>query len=236
MVIHCSKTIFDENNNLSTDKNIDYTDTYFNPYYKNLSLSEFQKWAIKSIVDGDNVLITAHTGSGKTLPAEFAIQYLVSQGKKVIYTTPIKALSNQKLFDFRRKFPDISFGILTGDSKDNPEADVLIMTTEILRNTLFNKKMNENDNPVKTPLLFEMDFNNELGAVVFDEVHYINDSERGSVWEQSILLLPPQVQLVLLSATIDKPELFASWIETEKKNQAEEMNIRVKKNVSNYHK
>jgi len=229
MVIHCSKTIFDENNNLSTDKNIDYTDTYFNPYYKNFSLSEFQKWAIKSIVDGDNVLITAHTGSGKTLPAEFAIQYLVSQGKKVIYTTPIKALSNQKLFDFRRKFPDISFGILTGDSKDNPEADVLIMTTEILRNTLFNKKMNENDNPVKTPLLFEMDFNNELGAVVFDEVHYINDSERGSVWEQSILLLPPQVQLVLLSATIDKPELFASWIETEKKNQAEEMNIRVKK-------
>lgn len=229
MVIHCSKTIFDENNNLSTDKNIDYTDTYFNPYYKNFSLSEFQKWAIKSIVDGDNVLITAHTGSGKTLPAEFAIQYLVSQGKKVIYTTPIKALSNQKLFDFRRKFPDISFGILTGDSKDNPEADVLIMTTEILRNTLFNKKMNENDNPVKTPLLFEMDFNNELGAVVFDEVHYINDAERGSVWEQSILLLPPQVQLVLLSATIDKPELFASWIETEKKNQAEEMNIRVKK-------
>ena len=229
MVIHCSKTIFDENNNLSTDKNVDYTDTYFNPYYKNFSLSEFQKWAIKSIVDDDNVLITAHTGSGKTLPAEFAIQYLVSQGKKVIYTTPIKALSNQKLFDFRRKFPDISFGILTGDSKDNPEADVLIMTTEILRNTLFNKKMNENDNPVKTPLLFEMDFNNELGAVVFDEVHYINDSERGSVWEQSILLLPPQVQLVLLSATIDKPELFASWIETEKKNQAEEMNIRVKK-------
>lgn len=229
MVINCSKTLFDENNNLSTDKNVDYQNTYFNPYYENFSLSEFQKWAIKSIVDGDNVLITAHTGSGKTLPAEFTIQYLVSQGKKVIYTTPIKALSNQKLFDFRRKFPDISFGILTGDSKDNPEADVLIMTTEILRNTLFNKKMNENDNPVKTPLLFEMNFNNELGAVIFDEVHYINDTERGSVWEQSILLLPPQVQLVLLSATIDKPELFASWIEEEKKNQAEEMNIRVKK-------
>ena len=90
-----------------------YNEAYFTKYFNNLSLSDFQKWAIKSIIDGDNVLITAHTGSGKTLPAEFAIQHLISKGKKVIYTTPIKALSNQKLFDFRRKFPTISFGILT---------------------------------------------------------------------------------------------------------------------------
>jgi len=231
MVIECSKTYFQEN----ISNSINYSDMYFNTYYKNVSLSEFQKWAIKSIVDGDNVLITAHTGSGKTLPAEFAIQYMVSLGKKVIYTTPIKALSNQKLFDFRRKFPNISFGILTGDCKENPEADVLIMTTEILRNTLFNKKMNETiedqekHNTIKAPLLFEMDFNNELGVVVFDEVHYINDAERGAVWEQTILLLPPQIQLVMLSATIDKPELFASWIESEKNKQAEEMKITSKK-------
>lgn len=207
-----------------------YNEAYFTKYFNNLSLSDFQKWAIKSIVDGDNVLITAHTGSGKTLPAEFAIQHLISKGKKVIYTTPIKALSNQKLFDFRRKFPTISFGILTGDCKDNPEADVLIMTTEILRNTLFNKKINEEGkNETKAPLMFEMDFNTELGAVIFDEVHYINDPERGSVWEQSILMTPPQVQLVMLSATIDKPEVFASWIETEKNNQAIQATIPEKK-------
>ena len=207
-----------------------YNKAYFTKYFNNLALSDFQKWAIKSIVDGDNVLITAHTGSGKTLPAEFAIQHLISKGKKVIYTTPIKALSNQKLFDFRRKFPTISFGILTGDCKDNPEADVLIMTTEILRNTLFNKKINEEGkNETKAPLMFEMDFNTELGAVIFDEVHYINDPERGSVWEQSILMTPPQVQLVMLSATIDKPEVFASWIETEKNNQAIQATIPEKK-------
>jgi superfamily II RNA helicase len=221
MVIIC-KTAFTEE-----DK---YNQDYFTKYFHTLALSDFQKWAIKSIVDGDNVLITAHTGSGKTLPAEFAIQHLISKGKKVIYTTPIKALSNQKLFDFRRKFPTISFGILTGDCKDNPEADVLIMTTEILRNTLFNKKINEESkNESKAPLMFEMDFNTELGAVIFDEVHYINDPERGSVWEQSILMSPPQVQLVMLSATIDKPEIFASWIEDEKTKQAIQSSIPVKK-------
>jgi superfamily II RNA helicase len=221
MVLICKTTFTEEEN---------YNEDYFKKYFNHLALSDFQKWAIKSIVDGDNVLITAHTGSGKTLPAEFAIQHLISKGKKVIYTTPIKALSNQKLFDFRRKFPAISFGILTGDCKDNPEADVLIMTTEILRNTLFNKKINEESkNETKAPLMFEMDFNTELGAVIFDEVHYINDPERGSVWEQSILMTPPQVQLVMLSATIDKPEVFASWIEDEKNKQAIQATIPLKK-------
>ena len=208
----------------------DYEEEYFIPYFNNensaFMLSDFQKWAIKAIIEGDHVLITAHTGSGKTLPAEFAMRYMVEQGKKVIYTTPIKALSNQKLFDFRRKFPHISFGILTGDCKDNPEADVLIMTTEILRNTLFQKQQILKDDKEKNAaLLFEMDFENELGAVIFDEVHYINDAERGSVWEQSILLLPPQVQMVMLSATIDKPEMFAGWIETEKNKQLLKLNI-----------
>ena len=193
-------------------------DEYMRPGLR-LMLSDFQKWAIKAIVEGDNVLITAHTGSGKTLPAEFAINYFAAQKKKVIYASPIKALSNQKLYDMRRKFPHISFGILTGDCKDNPEADVLIMTTEILRNTLLNKKI-KNNQP-GTPLLFEMDFENELAMVVFDEVHYINDAERGSVWEQAILMLPPQVQLLMLSATIDRPEDFAGWIEAEKTKQVQ---------------
>ena len=216
--------------------------------YDGKQLSDFQKWALKAITEGDNVLITAHTGSGKTLPAEYAIQYFTAQQKKVIYASPIKALSNQKLYDLRRKFPTISFGILTGDCKDNPEADVLIMTTEILRNTLLNKIINNQSlsavateatmagasasgsasGPAQLPLLFEMNFETELAAVVFDEVHYINDAERGSVWEQAILLLPPQVQLIMLSATIDRPEDFAGWIETEKRQQAEKAFIQVK--------
>ena len=153
-----------------------------------------------------------------TLPAEFAIEYFKKQGKKVIYTGPIKALCNQKLYDFRKKFPNISFGILTGDIKDNPEADVLIMTTEILRNTLFNKEIISKEKAtIQNPLLsFEMDFDSELGAVVFDEIHYISDEDRGSVWEQSIILLPDHIQLIMLSATIQKPELFAKWIEDVK--------------------
>ena len=124
-----------------------YNNDNYNEFFSNFSfpLSDFQKAAIESIVTGNHCLVTAHTGSGKTLPAEFAIKYFKEKGKKVIYTGPIKALCNQKLYDFRNKFPEISFGILTGDIKDNPEADVLIMTTEILRNTLFNKQIIEKE-------------------------------------------------------------------------------------------
>ena len=190
------------------------------------TLSPFQKWAIKAIVDGDNVLITAHTGSGKTLPAEFAINFFKAQNKKVIYASPIKALSNQKLYDMRRKYPHISFGLLTGDCKDNPEADVLIMTTEILRNTLFNRQQQTTDRA--PPLAFHMDLATELAAVVFDEVHYVNDADRGAVWEQAILLLPPHVQLIMLSATIDRPDAFATWILQEKAAQARATGVPLK--------
>jgi superfamily II RNA helicase len=194
---------------------------YFH-YFSGFNLSSFQKWAIKSIVDNQHILITAHTGSGKTLPAEFAIQYFVNNGKKVIYTAPIKALSNTKLYDFRNKYPEISFGIITGDISENPEADVLIMTTEILQNTIMNRKLRTTNENIK--LDFEIDFENDLAAVIFDEVHYINDLERGNVWEQAILMLPPHVQLIMLSATIDKPDIFANWIEKEKRQQSNEMN------------
>src|SRR6056300_455235 len=110
-------------------------ESYFQTY--DFPLSDFQKYAIEAIVENHHVLVTAHTGSGKTLPAEFAIQHLVKQGKKVIYTSPIKALSNQKFSEFTRKYPNVSFGLMTGDIKLNPDADVLIMTTEILMNALF---------------------------------------------------------------------------------------------------
>ena len=206
MVVICNETFSNENE--------EQYKKYFETF--NFPLSDFQKYSIKATVEGNHSLITAHTGSGKTLPAEFAIQYFTSQGKKVIYTSPIKALSNQKLHDLSKQYPEISFGLLTGDTKHNPEADVLIMTTEILRNTLFQRQINkENENAVSL-LHFTMDVETELGCVIFDEIHYIDDPERGSVWEQSIIMLPKHVQMIMLSATIDKPELFAKWIEKKK--------------------
>jgi len=168
-------------------------------------LSPFQKHAIEAIVENHHILVTAHTGSGKTLPAEFAIRHWTQKKKKIIYTSPIKALSNQKFYEFSQKFPEVSFGLLTGDIKTNPEADVLIMTTEILMNRLFNENKEKN--------LFQMDFQEELAAVVFDEIHYINDPDRGQVWEKTILMLPKHVQMIMLSATMDNPERFANWIE-----------------------
>lgn len=194
-------------------------------------LSSFQKYALEAIVEGHHILVTAHTGSGKTLPAEFAIEHFVAKGKKVIYTSPIKALSNQKYYEFREKFPGISFGILTGDIKSNPEADVLIMTTEILQNTLYKKKHKATQmlsaDGVQTNFaslaMFDMDIDAELGAVVFDEVHYINDQDRGKVWEETIMMLPLHIQMVMLSATLDAPEKFALWCETRGlRNKVEE--------------
>ena len=171
-------------------------------------LSDWQKRALDAIERGDHCLVTAPTGSGKTVPAECAIKKANLNGKKVIYTSPIKALSNQKYYEFQEKFPDTSFGILTGDIKDNPEADVLIMTTEILCNHLHNLKHPD------SKLEFNIDFQTELGFVVFDEVHYINDADRGTVWEECFMLLPSHIQLVMLSATIATPYKFAKWIES----------------------
>ena len=171
-------------------------------------LSEFQVQAIDSIHQGYHVLITAHTGSGKTLPAEKAIDYFTEKGQTVIYTAPIKALSNQKYHEFTKKFPHLQIGIFTGDNKHNPSADVLIMTTEILQNKLIH--------PTASHLDFSMD---RVGCVIFDEVHYLDDEDRGTVWEKSIILLPQHIQMVMLSATIGKKEVFASWIEKIKERK-----------------
>jgi len=174
-------------------------------------LHDFQKWAIKGIVDGNHVLVCAPTGSGKTLPGEFALNYFHTKGKRTIYTSPIKALSNEKFYNFTRKYPHLSVGLITGDIKTNPEADVLIMTTEILLNKLYQVK---SSTPApSSSISFEMDIEHELGCVVFDEIHFINDESRGHVWEQSIMMLPPQVQMIGLSATLDDPAKFAYWLE-----------------------
>jgi antiviral helicase SKI2 len=185
-------------------------------------LSDFQKHAIESIVTGNHTLVTAHTGSGKTLPAEFALQYFVGKGEKVIYTSPIKALSNQKYYEFTKKYPHISFGLLTGDIKINPMADVLIMTAEILMNYLFLNNNNQTPTTANS-LQFQMDIQTELACVVMDEVHYINDPERGQVWEKTILMLPDNVQMIMLSATIDSPERFAQWCEDSHPNSGKQV-------------
>jgi superfamily II RNA helicase len=187
----------------------------YKKYYENYSyeLHDFQKWCVQGIVTGNHVLISAPTGSGKTFGGEFSLQYFHSKRKKVIYTSPIKALSNEKFYNFTQKYPHISVGLITGDIKTNPEADVLIMTTEILLNKLYQIK---SSNPnLKSSVSFDMDINTELGCVIFDEIHFITDESRGHVWEQSIMLLPPHIQMVGLSATLDDPERFALWLENK---------------------
>jgi len=170
-------------------------------------LDKFQKHAIKAINRDENVLVTAKTGSGKTLVGEYQIYHSLAKGKKVFYTTPIKSLSNQKFHDLKQMFKDNSVGIMTGDIKYNPNADVVVMTTEILRNLLY-KKGSATEN---LGLTANLSLDN-LDAVVFDECHYINNKERGGVWEETMILLPRNINMVLLSATIDSAELFASWL------------------------
>ena len=182
-------------------------------------LSDFQKYSIQAIVDGNHTLVSAATGNGKTVSADFAIQHFVSQGKKVVYTCPIKSLSNQKFYDFSQKYPEISFGIFTGDVKYNPTADVIFATAEILMNYLFSIKnkseIDDRETPKnnQTPLQLQIDIENELACVVMDECHFILDEDRGHVWENIILMLPPHIQMVLLSATLDQPEKFARFCE-----------------------
>jgi len=176
----------------------------------NYPLHVFQKWAIEGIVEGQHVLCCCPTGSGKSLPAEFALDFFHSKGKKVIYCSPIKSLSNQKFNDFTQKYPHISIGIVTGDIRCNPNADVLVMTTEILLNKLYQIK---SKNQINSSVSFEMDIETELSCVVFDEIHMINDESRGTVWENSIMMLPRHIQMIGLSATLDNPERFANWLE-----------------------
>lgn len=164
-------------------------------------LDVFQKEAIYHIENGDSVFVAAHTSAGKTVVAEYAIALAAQHMTKAIYTSPIKALSNQKFRDFRQTFDEV--GILTGDVQINPEASCLIMTTEILRSMLYRGA----------------DIIRDVEYVIFDEVHYVNDTERGVVWEEVIIMLPEHVSLILLSATVPNTKEFAEWVgRTKKKN------------------
>ncbi|GCB25056.1 putative ATP-dependent RNA helicase C550.03c [Aspergillus awamori] len=162
-------------------------------------LDTFQKEAVYHLECGDSVFVAAHTSAGKTVVAEYAISLAAKHMTKAIYTSPIKALSNQKFRDFRTEFDDV--GILTGDVQINPEASCLIMTTEILRSMLYRG----------ADLIRDVEF------VIFDEVHYVNDLERGVVWEEVIIMLPEHVTLILLSATVPNTYEFASWVGRTKK-------------------
>lgn len=171
-------------------------------------LDPFQKHAVSAIDQGHNLLVCAKTGSGKTLCAEYQIAHSLRKGGRVFYTTPIKSLSNQKFHDLKQLYPKTNqVGIMTGDIKFCPGAQIVIMTTEILRNLLY-KRGSKTENIGLTSSLSI----NGLDAVIFDECHYINDRDRGHVWEETMILLPPAVKMVLLSATLDRPDLFASWL------------------------
>jgi superfamily II RNA helicase len=172
----------------------------------------FQKFAIAAIEAGENVLVTAKTGSGKTFVGEYQIAKSIQRGGRIFYTTPVKSLSNQKFNDLKKLFPETSVGIMTGDIKFRPDAQIIVMTTEILRNLLFKKGTSTES--VGTTALLSLD---GLDAVIFDEVHYINDVDRGHVWEETLILLPPAIKLILLSATLSSPFGFARWLGESKK-------------------
>lgn len=167
-------------------------------------LDEFQYQAIAALAADKSVVICAPTGSGKTLIGEYAIYRALSHGKRVFYTTPLKALSNQKFRDFQEQFAQDDprkIGLLTGDTIVNPNADVVVMTTEIFRNMLYETPIGQ----LGTSL-------SDVEAVVLDECHYISNRFRGTVWEESIIYCPPQIQLVALSATIGNPQELTDWI------------------------
>eukprot|EP01053_Blabericola_migrator_P002032 Blabericola_migrator_1__2031@NODE_1554_length_4294_cov_81_630471_g1019_i0_p1_GENE_NODE_1554_length_4294_cov_81_630471_g1019_i0NODE_1554_length_4294_cov_81_630471_g1019_i0_p1_ORF_typecomplete_len1035_score206_49rRNA_procarch/PF13234_6/7_2e33DEAD/PF00270_29/7_4e26DEAD/PF00270_29/4_7e03DSHCT/PF08148_12/2_6e15Helicase_C/PF00271_31/7_6e12ResIII/PF04851_15/8_8e11ResIII/PF04851_15/7_7e02Flavi_DEAD/PF07652_14/1_6e10Flavi_DEAD/PF07652_14/6_6e03AAA_16/PF13191_6/0_015DUF3638/PF12340_8/0_022AAA_19/PF13245_6 len=157
-------------------------------------LDPFQDAAIQCLELGESVLVAAHTSAGKTTVAEYAIAMALRDGSRVVYTSPIKALSNQKYRDLAEQFGDV--GLMTGDVTLNPEASVIIMTTEILRSILYRGS----------------ELVREVRWVVFDEIHYMRDRDRGVVWEESIILLPDSVRQVFLSATIPNTLEFAEWI------------------------
>lgn len=165
--------------------------------YRGFTLDPFQAQAVDFIDENKSVLVAAPTGVGKTLIADYIIEKIFREGGRVVYTAPIKALSNQKYREFKALVGPEAMGILTGDVVINPDAPILIMTTEIFRNML-------QEDPERV---------SDVRYVIFDEVHYIDDPERGSVWEESLIFMPASMRFLGLSATIPNVDELASWIE-----------------------
>src|SRR6202795_3347811 len=158
---------------------------------------DFQVDACRALGAGSGVLVAAPTGSGKTVIGEYAVHLALAQGRKCFYTTPIKALSNQKYADLVRRYDSQTVGLLTGDNSINGDAPVVVMTTEVLRNMLYTGSAALSG----------------LGYVVLDEVHYLADRSRGAVWEEVIIHLPESVRVVALSATVSNAEEFGEWLD-----------------------
>ncbi|MBR9701076.1 DEAD/DEAH box helicase [Candidatus Woesearchaeota archaeon] len=171
--------------------------------FRGLTLDRFQVEAIDFVDKHFSVVVSAATGTGKTLIADYVIDRSFKRGQKVFYTSPIKALSNQKFREFKSIYGEDAVGILTGDVVINPNAPLLIMTTEIYRNML----------------LAEDPITDDLNAVIFDEIHYLGDIERGTIWEESIIFSPNHIRFLCLSATIPNAVEFAAWIESIQKNE-----------------
>ena len=169
--------------------------TAFRELY-DFAFDDFQIAACGALTAGDGVLVAAPTGSGKTVIGEYAVHLALSQGRKCFYTTPIKALSNQKFTDLARRYGSDNVGLLTGDNSVNGEAPIVVMTTEVLRNMLYAGSATLRG----------------LGYVVLDEVHYLADRARGAVWEEVIIHLPESVRVVALSATVSNAEEFGDWL------------------------
>lgn len=168
-----------------------------------IRLDPFQKEAMESLAEGHNLLVAAPTGTGKTLIAEMLFEEVLAAGKGSVYTSPIKALSNQKYRDFAKKFGQQRVGLITGDISVNEKAPLLIMTTEIFRNWCF-----------ANPEMLDGVIN-----VIFDELHFLDDIERGTAWEESIIFAPSHVRIVGLSATVPNIRELASWIASVRNQQ-----------------
>ncbi len=182
--------------------------------FKDFTLDQFQEEAIKAIEENNSVVVSAPTGSGKTLIADYIIEKHKDDQKRIIYTAPIKALSNQKYKDFCKDYGEHKIGLMTGDLVINPHAKVLIMTTEIYRNMVISRDAEVHD----------------IAYVIFDEIHYINDIERGYVWEESIIYSPSTIRFLCLSATIPNAQQFSNWIQAIKKHPVKTV-VSAKRNV-----
>ncbi len=165
-------------------------------------LDDFQLEAIEHLNQGESVVVCAPTGSGKTVIAEYAVEMSLRKNMRCYYTTPLKALSNQKFGDLKRKYGEDMVGLLTGDISINREAPIVVMTTEVFRNMLYGTHFGEFNKNV-----------DRVASVVLDECHYMNDAERGTVWEESIIYCPSEIQIVALSATIANAEDLTAWID-----------------------
>ncbi len=164
---------------------------------------DFQKEAFDCINDSKSIVVCAPTGAGKTCIAEHAIHRALEENTRLFYTTPLKALSNQKFYDFGKKYGEGNVGLLTGDTSINREAPIVVMTTEVFRNMLYNTNFGNVKDNLK-----------DVKYVVLDEVHYMNDEQRGTVWEESIIYCPSNIQIIALSATIANSKQLCDWINT----------------------